>query len=80
MRLNLFDSIHDRIDLVELVKDPVCGTEVDPVSAIRTELGGKIYYFCRAGCKATFKKARVRNGGPAQIKVRKVSRRGSKCC
>ncbi|MDE1852857.1 MAG: YHS domain-containing protein [Thaumarchaeota archaeon] len=66
--------------MVESIKDPVCGTEVDPEKAIRTELGGKIFYFCRAGCKATFKKAHIKNGHGTPIKVRKASRKQSGCC
>ena len=80
MQVNLFNLRRDKSEPVELVKDPVCGTEVDPASVIRTELGGKTYYFCRAGCKASFKKAHIVNGSVTPTKVSKVSRKGSKCC
>jgi Cu+-exporting ATPase len=37
-------------------KDPVCGMDVDPKDpkAIKTEHGGKTYYFCSDGCKRSF--------------------------
>ncbi|TLZ65270.1 MAG: YHS domain-containing protein [Methanobacteriota archaeon] len=36
-------------------KDPVCGMMVDPKrSAGTSSMGGKTYYFCSVGCKATF--------------------------
>jgi multidrug efflux pump subunit AcrA (membrane-fusion protein)/YHS domain-containing protein len=37
-------------------KDPVCGMDVDPKkpNAIKTEYGGKTYYFCSNHCKKTF--------------------------
>ena len=36
-------------------KDPVCGMSVDPARAkASSEHGGKIYYFCCAGCKEKF--------------------------
>jgi Cu+-exporting ATPase len=35
--------------------DPVCGMEVDPVSAPATaDLNGRTYYFCSAGCRDHF--------------------------
>jgi Cu+-exporting ATPase len=37
------------------VKDPVCGMSVDPHTAKhRAEHKGRPYYFCSAGCRATF--------------------------
>jgi len=37
--------------------DPVCGMAVDPASAeYRSATGGVTYYFCSAGCKASFEK------------------------
>jgi len=36
-------------------KDPVCGMMVDPKRAAgSSSAGGKTYYFCSLGCKATF--------------------------
>ena len=44
-----------------MAKDPICGMEVDPVKAKFTSAyGGKTYYFCAAGCKATFDKSPAR--------------------
>jgi Cu+-exporting ATPase len=41
-----------------MTKDPVCGMQVDEKKAAAlATLGGKTYYFCSAGCKATFEKA-----------------------
>jgi P-type Cu+ transporter len=38
-----------------LVKDPVCGMNVDPASAKhKAHLGGHSYYFCSQGCKTKF--------------------------
>lgn len=40
---------------VHVVKDPVCGMDVDPRGATHhTDYHGKIYYFCSAGCRAKF--------------------------
>ena len=37
--------------------DPVCGMAVDPATAeYRSATGGVTYYFCSAGCKASFEK------------------------
>lgn len=35
-------------------KDPVCGMEVDPRSAVRHEHDGKTYYFCSEHCRSKF--------------------------
>lgn len=40
-----------------MAKDPVCGMTVDEKKATTVVYGGKTYYFCSAGCKATFEKA-----------------------
>src|SRR5581483_6028678 len=38
-----------------LVKDPVCGMDVDPHSAgNKAEHGGRTYYFCSARCRERF--------------------------
>lgn len=40
-----------------MVKDPVCGMEVDPQKAAATSIyGGTDYYFCSAACKKSFDK------------------------
>jgi len=44
-------------EVMRMAKDPVCGMEVDEKKAAATaEHRGKKYYFCAAGCKATFLK------------------------
>ena len=35
--------------------DPVCGMDVDPVTAITVEYGGTRYYFCEAVCAEVFR-------------------------
>jgi Cu+-exporting ATPase len=37
-----------------LAKDPICGMMVDKATALRSERGGRAYYFCSAGCQRTF--------------------------
>ncbi len=38
-----------------MVKDPVCGMQVDESKTKHsTEYGGEKYYFCSAGCKTKF--------------------------
>ena len=39
-----------------MVKDPVCGMNVDEKTATAVTYEGKIYYFCSYGCKANFQK------------------------
>ncbi|HLB79325.1 MAG TPA: heavy metal translocating P-type ATPase, partial [Dongiaceae bacterium] len=38
----------------ELAKDPICGMMVDKATALRTERGGRSYYFCSPACQRTF--------------------------
>ena len=39
----------------ELVRDPVCGMEIDPGSAAGTsEYAGQTHYFCNLDCKRSF--------------------------
>ena len=41
--------------MAELVKDPVCGMEIDPETAAgKSEHQGTTYYFCADGCKTDF--------------------------
>ena len=43
------------VKLASMVKDPVCGMEIDPHSAAgQTEFNGQIYYFCSFGCIKAF--------------------------
>ena len=37
-----------------LAKDPICGMMVDKAAALKSERGGRTYYFCSAGCQKTF--------------------------
>jgi YHS domain-containing protein len=40
-----------------MVKDPVCGMEIDPKTAAgKSDYQGKTYYFCSSGCKKAFDK------------------------
>jgi Cu+-exporting ATPase len=40
---------------IHLVKDLVCGMEIDPTTAAATsEYKGETYYFCAIGCKQDF--------------------------
>lgn len=48
----------------KLVKDLVCGMEVDEATAQhKTEYMGKTYYFCSPECKAEFEKNSARYVG-----------------
>jgi Cu+-exporting ATPase len=50
-----------------LVKDPVCGMEVDPHTAAgHAEHGGKTYYFCSPHCQAEFEADPERYVQPGQ--------------
>ena len=37
-----------------LAKDPICGMMVSRSTVLRSERGGRTYYFCSAGCQRTF--------------------------
>ena len=40
-----------------MVKDPVCGMDVDPKTAAgKSDYKGQTYYFCSSGCKKAFDK------------------------
>ena len=41
---------------VEFATDPVCGMSVDTAKGLKTEYGGKSYYFCSPHCQTTFEK------------------------
>ncbi|MBI2379520.1 MAG: heavy metal translocating P-type ATPase [Gammaproteobacteria bacterium] len=38
----------------ERAKDPICGMLVDKATALKTERGGRTYYFCSENCLKTF--------------------------
>ena len=47
--------VHDDVAQGNMVKDPVCGMDVDPDSAAyRSEHDGHEYYFCSEHCRAKF--------------------------
>lgn len=37
-----------------LVRDPVCGTYLDPARAFHTRTGGTTHYFCSRECQRSF--------------------------
>jgi len=39
-----------------MVKDVVCGMEVDEKTSFKSEYEGKTYYFCSAMCMTNFEK------------------------
>jgi YHS domain-containing protein len=41
---------------VALVRDPVCGTYVEPSRALSTRAGGATHYFCSKECQRSFVK------------------------
>ncbi|MBI4198119.1 MAG: YHS domain-containing protein [Chloroflexi bacterium] len=50
-----------------MVKDPVCGMNVDEKKAsLKAEHGGKTFYFCSPGCKRSFDRepAKYAQAGP----------------
>ena len=43
--------------MANTVRDPVCGMDIDPVTAAgKSEYKGQTYYFCSPGCKKDFDK------------------------
>lgn len=38
----------------DLAKDPICGMMVEKAAALKTERGGRTYYFCSPACQRTF--------------------------
>lgn len=50
-----------------MVKDPVCGMEIDPKTAYgKSEYQGQTYYFCSPGCKQAFDKEPEKYAGKTQ--------------
>ncbi|MEM0150228.1 MAG: YHS domain-containing protein [Thermoplasmata archaeon] len=37
-----------------MLRDPVCGMDVDEKSKYKSEYNGKTYYFCSESCKKQF--------------------------
>ncbi|GGH19447.1 copper-translocating P-type ATPase [Alsobacter metallidurans] len=51
-----------------IVKDPVCGMDVDPTTAKhRAEHQGRPYFFCSAGCRTKFESDPARYLSPASV-------------
>lgn len=38
----------------QMAKDPICGMMVDKATALKSERGGRSYFFCSIGCQRTF--------------------------
>jgi YHS domain-containing protein len=56
---NQFEDLGGRA----MVTDPVCGTEIEEIDVpecLRSECGGKVYYFCSLECKGEFEQNRKR--------------------
>ena len=50
-----------------MVKDPVCGMEGYPKTAVnKSEYKGQTYYFCSTGCKKDFDKDPDKYSKPAE--------------
>jgi YHS domain-containing protein len=45
-----------RSPAVKLVKDPVCGTYVDPGRAVSLQVRGQTHHFCSEACRTSFQK------------------------
>jgi YHS domain-containing protein len=42
---------------VKLVRDPSCGTWVDPKASLAIQADGSVYHFCSARCRDAFKRS-----------------------
>ncbi|MCY4659389.1 MAG: hypothetical protein OXF93_06205 [Acidobacteria bacterium] len=40
---------------VALVRDPVCGTFVEPARAVEARVGSTVHYFCSENCRSQFR-------------------------
>lgn len=56
-----FPSSHMK-NLGKMVKDPVCGTYVDPSLAVCLVRGGESIYFCSPDCKSRYEGKRAAAG------------------
>jgi Cu+-exporting ATPase len=52
----------DRVNDENTAIDPVCGMKIDKKTAIKLDIQGKPYYFCRQECADTFKKSVQKEG------------------
>jgi YHS domain-containing protein len=49
---------------IDMVKDPVCGMNVDEkTAALKSEYKGRTYYFCNQSCKSSFDKNPTKYSG-----------------
>lgn len=48
------EKISNTPNTSKMVKDPVCGMDVDSTSALSATVNGTTYYFCSIGCKREF--------------------------
>lgn len=61
-----------------MVKDPVCGMEIEEKDAVGTsELGGKTYYFCALSCRQDFDKEpeKFLKGGKQTAQIKAVTQK-----
>jgi YHS domain-containing protein len=42
---------------VKLVRDPVCGTWVDPAASLAAQARGTVHHFCSAECRDSFRRS-----------------------
>jgi Cu+-exporting ATPase len=47
-------DVHHGSKASDTARDPVCGMVVDKASALRSQVGGRAYFFCSSGCQRTF--------------------------
>ena len=60
----IYNTVARRVGRQDMAKDPVCGMNVDEKkAAVMVIYDGRTYYFCSAGCKATFEKASAKYAG-----------------
>lgn len=50
----MHDASRKDIPVGEKAKDPICGMVVEKATALKTERGGRTYYFCSVNCQRTF--------------------------
>ncbi|MEO6471162.1 MAG: heavy metal translocating P-type ATPase, partial [Aeromicrobium sp.] len=69
---NSAETGHETNDVAaNVVKDPVCGMDVDPhATAFRSDHGGRPYYFCSAHCQASFDASPGKYVGPLPVSER----------
>jgi Cu+-exporting ATPase len=65
-----------------MVKDPVCGMNVDEKTAkLKSQYMGKTYYFCNPSCKTTFDKNPTKYaGGETKSSGHSSGSCGCGCC